>query len=58
MDKRRSITTLVVMLLIVAGALSALVAGARPNLGLDLQGGISAIYSPELPEGAEEPDDF
>jgi preprotein translocase subunit SecD len=58
MDKRRSITTLVVMLLIVAGALSALVAGARPNLGLDLQGGISAIYSPELPEGAEEPEDF
>jgi preprotein translocase subunit SecD len=58
MDKRRSITILVVMLLIVGGALSALAAGARPNLGLDLQGGISAIYSPELPEGAEEPDDF
>jgi preprotein translocase subunit SecD len=58
MDKRRSITTLVVMLLIVGGAASSLALGARPNLGLDLQGGISAIYSPQLPEGEEEPDDY
>ncbi|WP_052667317.1 protein translocase subunit SecD [Nitriliruptor alkaliphilus] len=58
MDKRRSITTLVAMLLIVGAAASALALGARPNLGLDLQGGISAIYSPQLPEGEEEPDDY
>jgi preprotein translocase subunit SecD len=58
MDKRRSITTLVVMLLIVAGAASALAVGARPNLGLDLQGGISAIYTPVLPEGEPEPEDY
>jgi preprotein translocase subunit SecD len=58
MDKRRSITSLVVLLLVVAGAISAVALGARPNLGLDLQGGISAIYSPQLPEGAEEPEDF
>jgi len=32
--------------------------GARPNLGLDLQGGISAIYTAVLPPGEEEPDDF
>lgn len=58
MDKRRSITTLVAMLLIVGTAATALALGARPNLGLDLQGGISAIYSPQLPEGEEEPDDY
>jgi preprotein translocase subunit SecD len=58
MEKRRSITTLVVMLLIVAGAASALALGARPNLGLDLQGGISAIYTPQLPEGEPEPEDY
>lgn len=58
MDKGRSITTLVAMLAMVAVAASALVLGARPNLGLDLQGGISAVYTPELLPGEEEPEDF
>ncbi|MTV25505.1 protein translocase subunit SecD [Nitriliruptoraceae bacterium ZYF776] len=58
MDKRRSIATLVVSLLVVAVAVTSLALGARPNLGLDLQGGISAIYTPQLPEGAERPEDF
>lgn len=44
--------------LVVVGALAASVAaGATPELGLDLRGGISAIYSPVLNEDAELTDD-
>jgi preprotein translocase subunit SecD len=57
-DKRRSITTLVVLLVLVGTSVTALALGARPNLGLDLQGGISAIYTPQLPEGEPEPEDY
>jgi preprotein translocase subunit SecD len=48
---------LVMLLVVLAGGIY-LGTGARPNLGLDLQGGIEAIYTPQLQEGAERPDDF
>jgi preprotein translocase subunit SecD len=57
-DKRPLIVTLSLMMLVVLAAGVYLGMGARPNLGLDLQGGVSATYVPQLPEGAEEPDDF
>ena len=58
MNKRPLIVTLSVMLLVVIAASTYVGLGARPNLGLDLQGGISAVYTPVLPEGTEVPDDF
>jgi preprotein translocase subunit SecD len=57
-DKRPLVVTLSVTLLVALAAAIYLGMGARPNLGLDLQGGISGIYTPVLPEGEEEPDDF
>ena len=58
MNKRPLVATLAMTLLVVLAAGTYLGLGARPNLGLDLQGGISAIYTPRLPEGQPEPDDF
>ncbi len=58
MDKRPIVTSLAVVLLLTIAASTFLGLGFRPNLGLDLQGGISAIYTPQLPEGEEEPEDF
>ena len=58
MDKRPLIITLSLVMLVVLGAGIYLGMGARPNLGLDLQGGVSAVYTPQLPEGEAEPDDF
>ena len=58
MDKRPIVASLAVVLLLTIAASTFLGLGFRPNLGLDLQGGISAIYTPQLPEGAEEPEDF
>jgi protein-export membrane protein SecD len=57
-NKRSLVATLTVTLLVVLVAGVYLGLGNRPNLGLDLQGGISAIYTPQLPEGEEEPDDL
>jgi protein-export membrane protein SecD len=57
-NKRSLVTTLAVTSLVVLVAAVYLGLGNRPNLGLDLQGGISAIYVPELPEGEEVPDDL
>jgi preprotein translocase subunit SecD len=57
-DKRPLIVTLSLMMLVVLAAGVYLGMGARPNLGLDLQGGVSATYVPQLPEGEAEPDDF
>jgi preprotein translocase subunit SecD len=57
-NKRPLVASLVVALVVVLASGIYLGTGARPNLGLDLQGGISAIYTPSLPEGQEEPDDF
>jgi preprotein translocase subunit SecD len=56
--RRPLVLSLVLSLAVVAAASSVLLAGLRPVLGLDLQGGISAVYQPVLPEGAEIPDDF
>ncbi len=58
MKRRPLVLSLVLSLAVVAAAASVLLAGLRPVLGLDLQGGISAVYQPVLPEGAEIPDDF
>jgi preprotein translocase subunit SecD len=56
--RRPLVISLILALAVVAAAASVLAAGLRPVLGLDLQGGISAVYQPVLPEGAEIPDDF
>ncbi len=58
MNKRPLVITLAMSLLVVLAGAIYLGLGARPHLGLDLQGGISAIYTPQLPEGEPEPDDF
>ncbi|MFA9445686.1 protein translocase subunit SecD [Egicoccus sp. AB-alg6-2] len=52
MNKRSLVATLMVTLLVVLLAGTYLGLGNRPNLGLDLQGGISAVYTAEL-EGDE-----
>lgn len=57
MKRNNLITSLVSILVVVAAVIGFLVAGARPQLGLDLQGGISAIYTPVLDEG-EAPDNL
>jgi preprotein translocase subunit SecD len=56
--RRPLIISLVAVLVVVVAAGSVLLAGVRPILGLDLQGGISAVYQPVLPEGTEIPEDF
>jgi len=57
--KRRPLfISLIAMLLVVAAGGALLLTGARPILGLDLQGGISAVYTPVLPPGTEIPADF
>ncbi len=58
MKRRPLIVSLVATLAVVVGAAAVVAAGARPLLGLDLQGGISAVYQPVLPAGEERPDDF
>ncbi|MEX2324968.1 MAG: protein translocase subunit SecD [Nitriliruptoraceae bacterium] len=58
MNKQPLIVTLACMLVLAIGASVYLATGARPNLGLDLQGGISAVYEPVLLDGEEFPDDF
>jgi len=56
--RRPLVLSLVIALAVVAAAATVLLAGLRPVLGLDLQGGISAVYQPVLPDGTEPPDDF
>jgi len=58
MTRRPLIISLAGTLVLVAGGSLLLALGQRPLLGLDLQGGISAVYVPVLPEGAEVPADF
>ena len=58
MKRRPLIVSLLATLVVVVAAASILASGLRPVLGLDLQGGISAVYQPVLPEGTEIPDDF
>jgi preprotein translocase subunit SecD len=57
-NRRTHVTTLVVTVIVLGLAGAYLATGARPSLGLDLRGGISAIYTPVLAEGRERPDDF
>jgi len=57
-DKRPLYASITFVLLIAVSAGVYLGLGARPNLGLDLQGGISAIYTPQLPPGEEQPEDL
>ena len=58
MNKQKLIVSLIATIVVVAISVGYLATGARPRLGLDLQGGISAIYSPVLEEGQERPEDF
>lgn len=58
MKRRPLVLSLIATLVVVVAAAAVLVAGLRPLLGLDLQGGISAVYEPVLPEGEEVPEDF
>ena len=58
MNKKPVIGALAFSLAIVLAAGIYLGLGARPQLGLDLQGGISAVYTAELPEDVETPEDF
>lgn len=58
MKRRPLVVSLIASLVVVIAAGSVLAAGLRPVLGLDLQGGISAVYQPVLPEGTEIPEDF
>jgi len=57
-DTRPLYVSLAAVLLLAVTAGVYLGSGARPSLGLDLQGGISAIYTPVLPPGTEEPEDL
>lgn len=58
MNRRPLLLSLTALLVLVVAGAVLLGTGARPNLGLDLQGGISAVYQPVLPEGTEPPADF
>ena len=58
MNRRPLLLSLFVMLTLVASGAALLGFGLRPILGLDLQGGISAVYAPVLPAGSEVPPDF
>lgn len=58
METRPLYASLAAVLLVAVLAGAYLGTGARPNLGLDLQGGISAIYTPVLPPGEEVPEDL
>jgi preprotein translocase subunit SecD len=57
-NKRRLVGSLIAVLGLVAAVLVwTLGMGARPRLGLDLQGGISVVLTPQAVEGAEVPED-
>ena len=58
MNKSKLVASLVVTFIVVAIAAGYLAAGYRPSLGLDLQGGISAVYTPVLQDGASRGEDF
>jgi preprotein translocase subunit SecD len=57
-NKTPLIVSLMASLAVVVTSLVYIGLGARPQLGLDLQGGISAIYTAVMPPGEEEPEDF
>lgn len=57
MKRTSFIVSLTSILVVVAIAVGSFVAGARPQLGLDLQGGISAALQPD-PEAGNQPEDM
>jgi preprotein translocase subunit SecD len=57
-NRRPLLLSLFAVLTLVASGATLLGFGLRPILGLDLQGGISAVYTPVLPDGSEIPADF
>jgi preprotein translocase subunit SecD len=57
-NRRPLLLSLAAVLVLVVAGIVLLALGARPLLGLDLQGGISAVYQPALVEGEPIPDDF
>jgi preprotein translocase subunit SecD len=56
-NRTNMIASLTSILLLVALAVGSFAAGARPQLGLDLQGGISAALRPD-PDAPNQPDDM
>lgn len=58
MEKRPLLVSLGAVVVVTAIAIGAILLGARPELGLDLRGGISAVYSVQLPPGQVIPEDF
>lgn len=58
MEKRPLLVSLGAVAVLTVIAITAILLGARPQLGLDLRGGISAVYSVQLPQGQDFPDDF
>lgn len=58
MNARPLVLTLAATLAVVIAAAVGLALGLRPVLGLDLRGGISAVYQPVLPPDTEVPEDF
>lgn len=58
MNRTPLVVSLATSVVVVIAAIVWLATGARPHLGLDLQGGISAIYTAVLPPGQEEPAEF
>jgi preprotein translocase subunit SecD len=57
-NRRPLFTSLLASFLVVGALVASLATGATPKLGLDLEGGVSVIYTPVLTEGEEKPDDF
>lgn len=58
MEKRPLLLSLGVVIALAVIALGAILLGARPELGLDLRGGVSAVYTAQLPQGQERPENF
>ena len=58
MNRRPLVVRLALILALVVAGAGLLASGARPLLGLDLRGGISAVYEPVLADGEEPPADF
>ena len=58
MKKRPLLASLGAVAVIAAIALGSILLGVRPQLGLDLRGGISAVYSVQLPQDELRPENF
>ncbi len=58
MNRRPLVVRLALLMALTLAGAGLLASGARPLLGLDLRGGISAVYVPVLAEGEEPPADY